>query len=342
MADNGITAWIRENVPVALVVAFLLGAIVGLVALGWWLWPVQWTNADPADLRPSHKDAYIQLIADSYAVTNDRDAALSEMQALKAPGEQDVTLSAMLNDLIAARSAAGQTTQTERLRNLASALNLPQPSPGEAPVEPAAAGGSQLSRLVGIVFFLALLGCGLVLLLTQLQKREAVRRGRPSSPGQPYGPAGTAEREGGAAPAVTEAALGHFETTYHLGDEGYDLSYSIESASGEFLGECGVSALEELGIGEPGRVSAIELWLFDKEDVRTETKILMSEQAFGDDALRERLASKGTLVQAERGKIVTVETANLRLSATVNELEYESPLNSIFAKLTTALEITPQ
>jgi hypothetical protein len=139
---------------------------------------------------------------------------------------------------------------------------------------------------------------------------------------------------------MSETALGHFETTYHLGAEGYDLSYSIESASGEFLGECGVSALEELGIGEPGRVSAVEVWLFDKEDVRTEAKILMSEQAFGDDALRERLASKGTLVQAEQGKIVTLETANLRLSATISDLEYEGPLSVIFAKLTTALEIT--
>jgi hypothetical protein len=341
MADNGITAWIRENVTVALVVAFLLGTVVGLVVLGWWLWPVQWTNADPADLRPSHKDAYMQLVADSYAVTNNRDAALAEIQALKAPGEQDVSLSTMLNDLIAARAAAGQTAQAERLRNLASALNLPQPSPGGTPAQPAAVGGSQLSRIVGIVFFLALLGCGLVLLFTQLQKREALRRGRPVSPGQPYAPPVGAERQP-AGVAVSETSLGHFETTYHLGDEGYDLSYSIESASGEFLGECGVSALEELGIGEPGRVSAIELWLFDKEYVRTETKILMSEQAFGDNALRERLASKGTLVQAERGKIVTVETANLRLSATISELEYNSPLDSIFAKLTTALEITPK
>jgi hypothetical protein len=341
MANNGISAWIRENVTVALVVAFLLGAVVGLVVLGWWLWPVQWTNADPADLRASHKHAYIQLVADSYAATDDRDTALAQIRTLKAPGEEDVSLSVMLNDLIDVRTAAGQTGQAERLRNLASALNLPQPTPGEAPGEPAPVGGSQLSRIVGIVFFLGLLGSGLVLLLTQLQKREAVRRGRPSSPGQPYAPPGEVEREG-AAPAISATALGHFETTYHMGDEGYDLSYSIEAASGEFLGECGVSALEELGIGEPGRVSSIELWLFDKEDVRTETKVLMSEQAFGDDALRERLASKGTLVQAERGKIVTVETANLRLSATISELEYESSLNSIFAKLTTALEITPK
>jgi hypothetical protein len=340
MADNGITKWIRDNVNVALVVAFLLGAIVGLVVLGWWLWPVQWTNADLADLRPIHKDAYIQLVADSYATTNDADAALGAIQALKGAGEQDDTLSAMLNDLIDARTAAGQTAQADRLRDLASALNLPQPSPEAPTVEPAVTGGTQLTRTIGIVFFLALLGGGLVLLLTQLQKREATRRGRASAPRQPYAPAGGAEPEGAATTAVSETALGHFETTYHLGDEGYDLSYSIESAGGEFLGECGVSALEELGIGEPGRVSAVELWLFDKEDVRTEARILLSDQAFGDEALRERLASKGTLVQAEQGKIVTVETANLRLIATISDLEYEGPLSAIFAKLTTALEIT--
>jgi hypothetical protein len=237
MADNAMTAWIRENVTVALVAAFLLGAVVGLVVLGWWLWPVQWTDADPADLRASQKDAYIQLVADSYAVTNDRAAALAEIQALKAPGEQDVTVSAMLNNLINVRTTAGQTAQAGRLRDLASALNLPQPSPGETPVEPAATTGSQLSRIVGIVFFLALLGSGLVLLLTQLQKREAVRRGRTLSPRQPYASGAEAER-GDSAAAMSESALGHFETTYHLGDESYDLSYSIESASGEFLGEC--------------------------------------------------------------------------------------------------------
>jgi len=341
MADNGITAWIRENLTVALVAAFLLGAVVGLVVLGWWLWPVQWTNASPADLSASSKDAYIQLIADSYAATQDRDAALAQIQALKAPGEQDATLAIRLNDLIDVRTMAGQAAQAARLRDLASALNLPQPTPGETPVEPSAGGGSQLSRIVGIVFFLGLLGCGLVLLLTQLQKREAARRGRRVTPVQPYPSTGEAEGEATAA-AMSATALGHFETTYHLGDEGYDISYSIESASGEFLGECGVSALEELGIGEPGRASAVELWLFDKEDVRTETKILMTEQAFGDEALRERLANKGTLVQAERGKIVTIETANLRLSATISDLEHEGPLSSVFAKLTTALEITPK
>jgi hypothetical protein len=95
-----------------------------------------------------------------------------------------------------------------------------------------------------------------------------------------------------------------------------------------------------VGIGEPGRVPAFEVWLFDKGDVRAETKVLMSERAFGDEALQDKLANKGLSIQAEPGGVITVETANLRLDATITELEYESSLNSIFAKLTTRLEIS--
>ena len=34
------------------IVSFVVGLFIGLVVLGWWLWPVQWTDAGPSDLRP--------------------------------------------------------------------------------------------------------------------------------------------------------------------------------------------------------------------------------------------------------------------------------------------------
>jgi len=143
------------------------------------------------------------------------------------------------------------------------------------------------------------------------------------------------------APLPLESTLGHFETTYTPGDESYDVSYSIEAPTGEFLGECGISALEAVGIGEPEKVTAFEVWLFDKDDVRTETKVLMSARAFGDEALREKLGKKGALVQAGEGQVVTLETANLRLDTEVTELTYESGSNAgVFAKLTTHLEVS--
>jgi hypothetical protein len=340
MGENDITTWIREKVTPEVVIAFVLGAILGLVVLGWGLFPVRWTNTDPADLRPSEKEAYLQMIADSYALTGKSDVALARLKALKGPGEEDADLSGMLNTLVKARLEAGKADEAMRLQGLSSAVILPPPpTPQATPATPAVTGGSQLLRVVGIVFFLGLLGAGVVLLLRQLQEREAVRRRRTLPADEPLARAAEMEREG-IAPSFPESTLGHFVTTYNLGDEGYDLSYSIESSTGEFLGECGVSALEDVGIGEPGRVPAFEVWLFDKGDVRAETKVLMSEHAFGDEALQDKLAHKGLSIQAEPGGVITMETANLRLDATITELEYESALNSIFAKLTTRLEIS--
>jgi hypothetical protein len=69
----------------------------------------------------------------------------------------------------------------------------------------------------------------------------------------------------------------------------------------------------------------------------------MSERAFGDQALRAKLADRGELIQAEEGRIVALETENLRLYATVAELEYEGGSNNgVFAKLATKLEVSPK
>ena len=63
----------------------------------------------------------------------------------------------------------------------------------------------------------------------------------------------------------------------------YDDSFSIEDANkdDEFLGECGATISETIGAGEPEKVTAIEIWLFDKEDfVRTLTTVFVSEHAY--------------------------------------------------------------
>jgi len=67
-----------------------------------------------------------------------------------------------------------------------------------------------------------------------------------------------------------------FMTTYMLGDDLFDDSFSIDSPTGEFLGECGVGISEAIGVGEPKKVAAYEIWLFDKNDIQTVTKVLMS------------------------------------------------------------------
>jgi len=79
---------------------------------------------------------------------------------------------------------------------------------------------------------------------------------------------------------------------------------------------------ETIGMGSPDKVTAFEVWLFDKNDIRTETKVLMSAHAFNDEALRSKLAPKGEPVLAEPAQVITLETASLQVTARVTEMEY--------------------
>lgn len=133
-----------------------------------------------------------------------------------------------------------------------------------------------------------------------------------------------------------------FMTTYLHGDDLYDDSFSIETPSGEFLGETGVGISDTIGAGgEAKRVTAFEVWLFDKNDIRTVTKVLMSDHAYNDDAIRAKLAPKGEAVLIKAGDRMTLETASLRVQARVVDLSYGSgggaPPNSFFDRITIEL-----
>jgi hypothetical protein len=139
--------------------------------------------------------------------------------------------------------------------------------------------------------------------------------------------------------------VAQFMTTYALGDDLYDDSFSIDAPTGEFLGECGVGISETVGVGEPKRVTAFEVWLFDKNDIQTVTKVIMSEHAHRDEKLRMRLESKGELVLAEPGKQILLETATLQLEARIIDMAYgegPAPDLSFFERVTLELAIWPK
>ncbi len=121
----------------------------------------------------------------------------------------------------------------------------------------------------------------------------------------------------------------------------YDDSFSIETADEEFLGECGVAISETIGVGTPEKVTAIEVWLFDKEDfVRTITQVFVSEHAYNDPAIRSKLEPKGDIILAKLGAVAVLETNTLRLQARIVDMQYGTgplPANSYFEKLTIEL-----
>ena len=108
--------------------------------------------------------------------------------------------------------------------------------------------------------------------------------------------------------------------TYKYGDDLFDEVNSIE-ANGDFLGEYGVAIADATGVGGPKKVSAFEVWLFDKGDIPTTTKVLMIPQAFEDSAKREKLKTKGEPVLADLNRPVDLQTKNLHLRAQIVSMD---------------------
>ena len=144
--------------------------------------------------------------------------------------------------------------------------------------------------------------------------------------------------------AVAEQAppISQFMASYKLGDDLFDDSFSIDSPAGEFLGECGVSISETIGVGDPKKVTAFEVWLFDKNDIQTVTKVLMSAHAFQDGAINQRLRAKGEPVLADPNTEFVLETQTLQLVARVVNLGYGEgamPEDSYFDQLLLELAV---
>ena len=128
--------------------------------------------------------------------------------------------------------------------------------------------------------------------------------------------------------------LSQYKTVYAIGDDRYDMSFSIENESGDFLGECGVGISETIGTGSPNKVTALEVWLFDKNDIRTLTKVLMSEHCYNDAALRAKLAPKGEAVLVQAGEVIPLVTQTLKINARIDSVVYGDSTNSYFQQMT--------
>jgi hypothetical protein len=197
--------------------------------------------------------------------------------------------------------------------------------------------------LLAVFCLLTLIIGGALLYLLVFRKKGGIslpkfgKKSRPASQPQTYSQAATDYTVDG-----QEAPVAQFMTTFVMGDDLYDDSFSIDSANGEFLGECGVGISDTIGVGDPKKVTAFEVWLFDKDDIQTVTKVVMSEHAFTDNAIRQRLVSKGEPVLIKPNDSILLETAKLTLTARVHEVVYGQgalPANSYFERLTLELAI---
>jgi len=329
---------IGREALIGFVVGLIVGLIIGLPILGWWVFPVQWYDADPFDLRQSSQEAYISMLADSYTLNTNVALARQRVE-----GWDPKDLGQVIGQL---QATASDGAQVQRLDNLAAALGVrAEVVPPEPAVQPTTA-STLLRRLVpilGIVVAAALVIAGVMVGISLLRER---RREEPARLGRRPPPVRQAAK-----PEDAGEPLGRFVASYSLGQDSYDQSFSIESSTSEFLGECGMGISETVSAGPPANITAFEVWLFDKNDVRTVTKVLMSKYAHDDNALRAKLAPKGEAILVEPGKAIVLETASLWVDAEISEIEYgpstgsghrdeAAPTQSYFTRLT--LSLTPR
>jgi hypothetical protein len=327
-AVTAISKNLLKNTMVAIGVGAVLGLLIGLL-IGWVIWPVQWTDGTPEVLRADLQEDYLRMAIDSFGRTGNLDDAvrrwdnlgeaagptLARLQAN--PGYVDPAALQQYVNVIQAAKGQIPTTPTETPSSLGSAVIY------------ASLAVVVILVAVGALYLQRLLRKGTGTVTPVMQGNEISRQVER-----------TDFQSLGLAQPITQTM-----TTYVLGDDLYDESFSIDTGGGEFLGEYGVGVSETIGVGEPKKVAALEIWLFDKNDIKTATKVLMSEHAYNDPNIRARLEPKGELVIVKPQEQVLLETATLQLLATVVDMEYGTgamPQKSYFERITLELAVWPR
>jgi hypothetical protein len=337
-----ITETLRNPIALLLMaLAVVLGAAAG-VLYGYYGAPVVWTNQTVSNLRQDLREDYMRMTIDSFRVNGDINLAIRRYQALdediegmEIPDYAFITFQAVKADPKGIDPAV--IVIFEEQLSKAGVLNPPPPDTGEGEAAPSM--WNTAFVLAGGLLAVVVIGAAVFYLF-----RSYRRSGAPLTPAQQAAELsrtmGKTEYAASDTPPVAQ-----YVTTYVIGDDLFDDSFSIDSQAGEFLGECGVGISETIGVGDPKKVTAFEVWMFDKNDIQTVTKVLMSNHAYNDPNYRGKLESKGELVIVEPHKQVVLETQTLQMVVTVMDLQYGQgalPDKSYFERITLELAIWPK
>ncbi|HUG34136.1 MAG TPA: hypothetical protein VMJ90_05165 [Anaerolineales bacterium] len=320
-----------QKTSVAIGVGVAAGLLIGLL-FGWVVWPVEWTDGTPEVLRADLQRDYLRMTIDSYNRTGDVNTAMARWD----------TLGVDANGTFFALKADPGYLDPVRIDEFGALVQSVKGVPIQTTGAEQQAGGlGQIVIYASIAVVAILLGVGGLYAWRLFRKgsgtvtpvMEAVEHSRSVEK--------TDYQALGVAPPITQSI-----TTYVAGDDLYDESFKIDSPSGKYLGEYGVGICEKIGVGQPKKVAALDIWLFEVDlDAANKTKVLMSEHAYNDPAIRARLEPKGELILIKPGEQILLETASLQLLATVVDLEYgmgSMPANSHFQRVTLELAVWPR
>ena len=320
----------------AVIGGIVIGLVIGLL-IGWVIWPRREVDLAPVDLHPDYQKIFVSAVADSYSLHGNAKLAKTVLSERWEKEE----LTKIIEQL---KAEAKDDAQVQRLDALAQGLGVSDAAPVAGATPTPTPTSEEKFNIIGRL--LPLCGAFLVIVAVLALAGLVVRILRRRRPAEEEVDSLARMREA-ISPEISEAmpsgtVLGHFVTSYALGNDHYDESFSIET-EGDFLGECGVGISETIDVGPPDKVTALEVWLFDKNAIRTETKVLMSAYAFNDDDLLSKLAPRGEPVLAEPEKIILLETTSLQVAAQIAKMEYGMdaiPPQSFFERITIELVVS--
>ncbi len=337
------------NYPAYVVLAALLiGLLIGWWVIGWWLWPVEWTDALPVDLAPEYRQTYVLGVAYTLQATRDVDRARQALSTFGTPEQQSRVLAEVLE--------GASPEDADVLMEMYRELGLPPIAARE--VTPAGAKSPLRSLVIALVAVLAVGLLGLLGLAAYNWGRRASLT-RPNFP-KPTGLADmfrerlrslSQKLPSPSVPSAGQPSEGRdpgvrpldiFTLTFQQGIPDYTESFNLSAPDGSgYLGECGMGVAETLG-GDDNKVTALEVWLFDKKDIRTQAYVLLSEYAQGDATLRTRLERRGRVIPAQPGQQFVIESQSMRLVGEVLTVSYadgDAPPSSVFREVEVNLAV---
>ncbi len=369
---NAVQRTLIVGVLAGLVLGGILGLVLGLI-YAWRIDPATYAGgARPNELTNNYQDHYIAMVVDSYAVNRDLSLAQKRLQSfdpatkIRALGQWSAAYSTAgrgpeaqaVNELAVnlkqaenwdsnvisaemgqlATAAQGDSARLQAINAYGQVLGVvPQEAPAQASpgtqqptaaaptAPPAAGGGFPWFNVLGTCLLVGLVLAAIVLLLGRWQRQRSTRKAAPIA----------WEGEG-------PAPIKRWAGTYTLGQDNYDEFFTIETDDGTFLGESGMGILETVPGASPKQVMAFDVGLFDKTDITTLSRVVMSEHAYNDPAIRSKIEAnpQAEAILAEPGKKFILETSAMRVEAKVEEMEYGPPGGNIyFNKLKLSLAV---
>ncbi len=308
-----------------LILAFIFGLIWAYA-----LSPVVYYNGDPSQLEQGWQNEWVINLAARYERAEAQGVPSDELR------QQIVRLLAAVDDPLGIANAQGITNPDFLALAQEAQPGTPAPQPGNllSSLLPFIIGSIVVAVLAVVISLL-----GRILIYPNLIEPQIKRlRGGTAASDHATQTTIDAIRRAKAAEAkaretaVVDDELGQpivrRMSVYIMGRGSYDDQIEIEDENGAFYGEAGATIAETIGEGTPEKVTAVEVWIFDKEDfVRTVNAVFASEYAYNDPAIRSRLETKGEVILIQPGAIAVLETNLLHLRARVVEMSYgEGPL----------------